>query len=277
MPTLPFRFRVTRRPTVSHPWASHNPNGAASRARSAGRIRRAYTLLEVLLVLSLMVVLSGVVMLSMGAADAENLVSSAKDFRSMMVMARAMAMSDGLIYRVRLDDELRDDVDDDDPLAMFQPIVERQVDPVRDPYTYEIVTESWASGVTLRKGIRAYAVIFGEPSFEDTTGEDLETDSDEDPLPEDLAPVVFTPDGKSEWVTVWLTTAPEGEMPDDAEYQRLSLVMDGRTSQIFIQQPLNDEEIELLQSYNLAPLIRSDRINQPRLTEANILKLDRRP
>lgn len=242
-------------------------------------MRRAYSLLEVLLVLVLMVVLSSMVMLSMGLADADNLVNSAKDFRSLMVMARAMAMSDGKIYRIRLDDELREEFLDDDSIKIYQPIVERQIDPIAEPYEYEIVTEQWATDVILQKGVRAYAVKFGEPTFEDTTGENLEAERDDEyePAPEDLAPIVFTPDGKSEWLTIWLTTAPDDEMPDDPEYERLSLVMDGRTSQIFIQQPLNDEEIDLLQSYNLAPLIRADRVNKPRLTEANILKLDRKP
>lgn len=267
------RYRCATRPTECAPWASR------SRIARGGSARRAYTLLEVLLVLSLMVILASMVMLSMGLADSDNLVTSAKDFRSLLVMTRAMAMSDGRIYRIRLDDAAHEEanVDKDDPLAKYQPIVERQIDPIEQPYEYEVVTEPWASDVILRKGIRAYAIVFGEPTFEDTTGEDLESDNKDDPKPDELAPIVFTPDGKSEWMTVWLTTAPEDEVPDDPEFHRLSLVMDGRTSQIFIQQPLNDQEIELLQSYNLAPLIRSDRIDQPRLTEANILKLDHRP
>lgn len=229
--------------------------------------------------LTILVILAGFVTLSIpGQLESQHLVTSAKDLRSLMYMARAMAMDEGVIYRIRFDEDVKQELEMEhgDP-NWFQPIVERQVDAIRAPEEYEIVEEPWATGDILRGGIRAYAVIFGEPSFEDSTGEDLQADTDDDPEPDELAPIVFTPDGKAEWMTVWLTTAPEDNQADAPEFNRLSLVMDGRTSQIFVQQPLDDEEIDLLKSYNLAPLIRSDRINQPRLTDGNIVKLDKHP
>jgi hypothetical protein len=233
--------------------------------------------------ISIMVVLASFVMLSMGGYSAsQNLENSAKDLRSLLYMTRAMAMHDGIIYRVRFDDEDRPE-ETAGTLAWYQPIIERQVDPIAAPEDYEPVNETWASDPVLEEGIRTYAIVFGEPSFEGTLGEDLQNLQPDEGLPqeqqrkpEDLAPIVFTPDGTAEWFTLWLTTAPEEDDPTGKEHQQLSLVMDGRTGQVWIQQPLDEAEIELLKSYNLAPLIRQDRIDQPRLTEANILRLNKK-
>lgn len=237
----------------------------------------AFTLFELILVMTVMVILCSFVIVNVaGYTASQRLTLSAKNLRSLIYMTRAVAMHDGAIHRVRFDDELREQEDLGTP-QWYQPIVEKQVDPVEAPQEFERVNESWARDPVLRDGVRCYAIVFGEPSFEGTLGEDLEVDDNEEREPEDLAPLVLTPDGTGEWFTLWLTTAPEDEEPTADGYQQLSLVMDGRTGQIWIQQPLDEEEIELLKSYNLAPLIRADRIDQPRLEEGNILRLDRRP
>lgn len=242
------------------------------------RGRAGFTLVELLLVL---VVVGALLLLALpdlaATLSSERLPTSARDLRSLLQMCRGHAMTSGLRVRVRFP---TDEEAAELPQG-YQPIVEIEADPIEQPGVFTPLAVGWASEPVFRKGVRFLRLQFGKPQFRE---------DDEDPfgfeeqrlrrnVPEEelyFRTIVFEPDGAFPWVTIQLTDAPPDAEEDEIEegYQRLNLVMDGTTGEGWIQQPLTEEEIELLKEHNGSPLLRYDRYNAPPLTEDNLLYID---
>ncbi len=126
----------------------------------------------------------------------------------------------------------------------------------------------------------------GRPRLEDETadsfGLDEEEDDDELPLPweqdeetdEGRPAVVFQPDGTSEWATFVLTDAPVDESPEDSEqWRELNVILDGVTGRVWVQRPLREDELELLEEYGLDLPLRFDLLRADALAEDDIVVL----
>jgi hypothetical protein len=192
-------------------------------------------------------------------------------------------MMEGLRYRVRFptEDEVEDDLE-----RLFQPLVEREALPIEEAGVFTEVQAAWAREPILRRSVRCVKFRLGMPpvpkEFDELTEAQAETetqadfDTGEELDIEELSAfkLYVEPDGSSDWATftlAWLRTPEEEEDPELAP--TLNVLLDGRTGQIWIQQPLTDEEIELLLRENGSHILHTDRINAPPITEENILRL----
>ena len=245
---------------------------------------RGFTVLELVLVMALISMLVGFVLPSFwGTFQAEALPTSARDLRALLYQVRASAMMEGLRYRVRFPTE--DEVEDDSE-RLLQPLVEREAHPIEAAGEFTEVEAAWAREPVLRRNVRCVKFRLGMPPVpkeldkltEAQAESDTQADSEtgEEVNVEDLTAfqLYVEPDGSSDWATftlAWLRTPEEEEDPELAP--TLNVLLDGRTGQIWIQQPLTDDETELLLRENGSHILHTDRINAPPITEENILRL----
>lgn len=245
---------------------------------------RGFTVLELVLVMALISMLVGYVLPSFWSTfQAEALPTSARDLRALLYQVRASAMMEGLRYRVRFptEEEVEDDLE-----KLFQPLVEREAHPIEAGGVFTEVEAAWAREPVLRRNVRCVEFRLGMPpvpkEFDKLTEAQAETETQADlETGEELGieelsafKLYVEPDGSSDWATftlAWLRTPEEEENPELAP--TLNVLLDGRTGQIWIQQPLSDEEIELLLRENGSHILHTDRINAPPITEENILRL----
>ena len=245
--------------------------------RNKARIR-GFTVLELVLVMALISLLVGYVLPSFwGAFQAEALPTSARDLRALLYQVRANAMMEGLRYRVRFPAEGEFE---DQPERHYHPLVEREARPVEEPGIFAEVQAAWAREPVLRNSVRCVKFQLGMPrvpeQLDEMTEAPTETEEQKEQELDELWEVqlYMEPDGSSDWATfrlAWLRTNEEEENPEEAP--TLNVMIDGRTGAIWVQQPLTEEEIELLLRENGSHILHTDRINAPPITEENILRL----
>jgi prepilin-type N-terminal cleavage/methylation domain-containing protein len=218
---------------------------------------RGFTLLEVLLVIGLLAALAALAMPVMfGELSRRELTESAENVRSLVVMARANAMISGNRYRIRWDAEWR------------QPIVEHEPDAVGAPEEFVAVQASWARDDVLLREINCYEVWLGRPVQYELVVEEAEDDSSEqDQVEEDLTEdefgrptLLFDATGRVDWATFVIAKGQVDELAEDAE--QLWVVVDGRTGQVLIERPLDEEslaEMQIDRAKLLKPLDEWDR------------------
>ena len=239
---------------------------------------RGFTVLELMLVMALISLLVGYVLPSFwGAFQAEALPTSARDLRALLYQVRANAMMEGLRYRIRFPAEGEFE---DHPERRNQPLVEREAKSIEEAGIFTEVQTSWAREPVLRSLVRCVKFRLGMPrvprQFDEMTEAQAETEAEQEQDLEELWEVVWyvEPDGSSDWATFTLAWLPGPEDEEDPEQApSLNVMVDGRTGQIWVQQPLTDEEIELLLRENGSHILHTDRINAPPITEENILRL----
>jgi len=218
---------------------------------------RAFTLLEVLLVIGLLAVLAGLAMPVMfGELARRELTESAENVRSLVVMARANAMISGNRYRIRWDAESR------------QPIVEHEPDAIGAPGEFVAVQAAWAREDVLLRKINCHEVWLGRPVQYELVVEEAEEDSSESEEVEEYLTedeigrptLVFDRTGRVDWATFVVAEGRLGELTDEAE--QLWVVVDGRTGQVLIERPLDEEalvEMRIDRAKLLKPLDEWDR------------------
>ncbi len=251
---------------------------------STGR-RQAFTLVELMLVLAILAVMAYFAVtnfqnpLRRGA-----LPESAERFRSLISMTRANAMLGGLRYRIRFLTEDDEEFDELPASQRLQPYVEFENEPIDYPGEYVAVAASWAQQRVFLGDVWCYDIRIGEPTFEavELEVEEQEFDDEEDRKEEfgldrdDSWALVLNPDGTSEWMTWRLVNTPydgfdEGNLE---EYEQLSVIFDGRLGTIFLQRPLDDDEIDILLDRGHSALLRRDFVTQRRLTEDDVLEIN---
>jgi len=249
----------------------------------------AVTLIELLVVIGLMGLLAMMVVPNfLGRLERGRLVDSAKNLRSLIILTRANAMTDGLRYRIRFvaENELSGaGVDEQEAL---QPLVEFEPDPRDAPGEFEPVRAAWTRD-TFAAGVRCIEVKLGRPKLEELSGESFQLEQDQEDelaLPwqqedegsdEQRPAVVFQPDGTCPWATFVLTDAPPGESPeDDEQWQELQVLLEPLTGRVWIQRPLQEDEIELLKEYGMQLPLRLDLLDRDPLTEQDIVVLRER-
>ncbi|MCP4590527.1 MAG: prepilin-type N-terminal cleavage/methylation domain-containing protein [bacterium] len=248
--------------------------------------RGGFTLMELLLVIGLLALLSAMIVPNLlGQFMGERLPKSAQQMRALLQLTRANAMLDGKRYRLRfpLEDEL------DSEGTGVQPIVEREDEPFIAPGVYEPVAASWGRGVTLLDGVRCVRARLGKPTveellrhFDDVTAELDEEEKEEDvfyqefieDFEEDFPPLVFEPDGTSEWCTLVISNAPpEIEEDDLADYPRIEVIYDGLTGLAWLQRPFYEEELEMFQENGWPAVLRKDFLRPVALTEDEVIEI----
>lgn len=235
-----------------------------------------------MLVMALMSVMVGYVLPSLWSTyQAEVLPTSARDLRALLYHVRARSMMEGVRYRVRfpLEEEFEEHRE-----RQFQPLIEREDKPLEEAGQYNEVRASWAREPVFGRAVRCVEFKLGMPVLEfghrGAQEEGAESVEDLDEAPEldeeamESVRLLFEPDGSSEWATFSLALL---ENPDDVEDLKsaaiLNVMVDGRTGQIWIQQPLMQSEAELLLRENGSHILHMDRINAKPITEKNILRL----
>ena len=250
------------------------------RKQSVHHRRRGFSLLELMLVMGLISVMVGYVLPSFwNSLQAEALPNSAREFRALLYHVRARAMMEGRRYRIRFPDE---DEFSDHPERRVQPLIEREDEPMAEPGRYYEVNASWAREPVLRPRIRCVEFELGMPvlTLEQRGEEEAESVDELDEAPEldekllTGIRLVFEPDGSSDWATFTLAELDDIEEIEDLDSAPLlNILLDGRTGQIWIQQPLLREEAELLLRENGSHILHMDRIHAKPITEDNILRL----
>lgn len=265
--------------------------------RLKSRSYRGFTLFEVLLVIGLLAVLTAVVVPNfMGQLTRERLPKSAEQMRALLQLTRANAMLDGKRYRLRFprEDELDDEGTD------VQPIIECEEEPFREPGVYKRVSANWAYGVTLLERVWCVKVRQGKSTvegllcnIEDVTADLNEEELEENPFwletmeefEEEYPPLVFEPDGTSEWATFVLADVPRDieaktprdidpdELADKERIKRIEVIYDGLTGLAWLQRPFEEEELEMLQENNWPPVLRKDFLRPALLTEEEVIEI----
>jgi len=190
---------------------------------------------------------------------------SADQFRSLLHLTRAQAMLENQRYRIRFE-----------PKAQH-PIVEAETDPFASPGRYEPVKTDWAREARLLGDVNVHAIRIGRPDYtlplDDERSESDATDErtatqedsstatgdvgadgkfdnvagaqsteDEVPIDETRPPIVFEPDGSSDWLTVVLVDRPL-DQPLDDEVEQEWIELDGRTGLARRRDPLTAEQM----------------------------------
>lgn len=243
---------------------------------------RAFTLLEVLLSIGLLMALFSLALPDLlRDIESRRLPESARQMRSLLMLLRANAMYDGKRYRIRFPQE--DEIDSEG--AQRQPLIEREDDPFLDPGIYNLVTEPWARGATLLRGIRCAKVRLGRPTLDrledEQAAEQLEDEEEEfligeliDEYDEGMPPLFIETDGTSEWATFVVTDAPAGAEEDELEdYLRIEVILDGITGLIWLQRPFYEDELELFREHEWPPVLRRDFLRLQPLTEEQVLEI----
>ena len=239
---------------------------------------RAFTLLEIILVLGIVMTITALALPNfIDEIRRNDLGGSARQLRSLLTLVAANASFDGTRYRLRFPEE-----DEEDPLGGDQqPRVEREDDPLEEPEVFNLVTAPWAVGTTLLRDIWCAEVRLGRPTATELLELDQMRSEIEDALEEaleefspHLRPVIFEPDGASEWATFVLTDAPRNVELDELEdYNRIEVIFEGATGMVWLQRPLYEEELELFEEKNWPVVLRQDFLNPKVLTEDDVLEL----
>jgi type II secretory pathway pseudopilin PulG len=246
---------------------------------------RAYTLLELLIVIGLLVVLASMTLPNVlkSYVDAQ-LPESANQMRALLQLVRANAMLEGKRYRVRFarPDEL------DESGGQIQPIVDVERDPFYEPEIYTPVLDSWAREATFERNVRCAQVRLGKPTVDQLLGdsevdeakelEDKAEESVEEKFEDGFPPIIFEPDGTSEWATFVITDAPadiEYEELDSEEksYGMIEVILDGLIGTVWLQRPLYADELEMMREHGWPPVLRKDFLERRALTEDNVLEI----
>ena len=244
--------------------------------------RRGFTLLEIVLVVGLFAILSAMVMPTFfRALNEAKLPESCRRLRALVQLTRGNAMLEGRRYRIRF--ATADEIDGNG--TQRQPIIEVERDPLAAPGQFTPVLASWARDPVFEEGVRCASVRLGRPTIEMMRGESLEADqAAEDALaqrigdifPPGLAPVVFEPDGTSEWATFVVTDAPPGvDYADlDPESQQVvDVILDGLTGLAWLQRRLYEDELTMMQDHGWPPVMRKDFLDPVALTENDVLEI----
>ena len=239
---------------------------------------RAFTLLEIILVLGIVMAVTALALPNfIDEIKRNDLEGSARQLRSLLNLVAANACFDGKRYRLRFPEE-----DEQDPLGGDQqPRVEREDDPLEEPEIFNLVTAPWAVGRTLLGEIRCAEVRLGRPTAEELLELDEMRSDIADALHEafeefspHLRPVIFEPDGASEWATFVLTDAPwDVELDELEDYKRIEVLFEGSTGMVWLQRPLYEEELELFEEKNWPVVLRQDFLDPKVLTEDDVLEL----
>ncbi|MHC4234646.1 MAG: pilus assembly FimT family protein [Planctomycetota bacterium] len=240
--------------------------------------RPGVTLLEVVLVLGILVALAALAVPNLIAEiEGQRLPTSAEQMRSLITMTRANAMFDGKRYLIRFprEDELDDEGDD------RQPLIEREDDPVGEPWVFNPVKAPWVYGETLLRDVWCAQVRLGKPTVErlqdgfqsEQESERLdEVFEDEEP---DFPPLIIEPDGTSEWATFVITNVSGELTVEDLEEDDpvIDVILDGVTGLIWLQRPFKEEELDMLEEHNWPPVLRQDFLRPQLLTEEEVLEI----
>jgi prepilin-type N-terminal cleavage/methylation domain-containing protein len=254
--------------------------------RTIHDIRDGFTLMEMLLVTGLLAILSALVLPPMiQDIERSRLPDSANQMRSLLRLTRGYAVMDGRRYRVRFLEE-GESAEPRDANIVYdprQPVVEWEPEPLSEPGTFVPVLASWAQSDVLRKGVRCLEIRLGKPTVESLRKNDTER---HEMLVEDLLgeaderypPLYFEPDGSTEWATFVLTSAPPsaGERADEIdplEYPVIEVILDGVSGLAWLQRPLQDEELDMLEENNWPPVFRRDFLNERVLTENDVIEI----
>lgn len=239
---------------------------------------RAFTLLEVTLVAGILVLIAAMAMPTLlEEFRREALPGSGRQLRSLLTLVGANASFDGKRYRIRFPEE-----DEEDALGGDrQPMIEREDDPFQEPEVFNLVTLPWAVGNTLLGKVRCAEVRLGRPSaerlrerrseIEDALAEDQNLE-DFDPV---RLPLVFEPDGTSDWATfVLVADAPRNINVEELEnYERIEVIYEGETGLAWLQRPFYEEELDLFEEKNWPVVLRRDFLRSAPLTEDDVLEL----
>jgi|GEM_PF-667489 len=239
--------------------------------------QRAFTLFEVLLVILLLGLLVAFTYPDLsGMMNARSLHESADRLRTLIMMAHAQAMQDGIKYRVQfpgtpdpLDIHAKKEIDV--PGVTQQPEVKRQGAPLENPNLFEGFSASWKDQQILRPGTRCVAVFAGQPNFDISSHSPIAGPSVTEGTTT-FVPLTFNVDGTSEWVTFVLTDLPfDVDVQSDHVSRIFNVIVDGRTGETWVQRALRVDEVELLREYGASPIFHVDFTSAQEITEANIL------
>ena len=95
---------------------------------------------------------------------------------------------------------------------------------------------------------------------------------------EDFPPVVFEPDGTSEWATFVLTNAPADVLAKeldvvDVDYEQVEVILDGLIGLCWLQRVFHEEELEMMRDNGWPPVLRKDFLDPDLLTEDDVLEI----
>ena len=238
--------------------------------------QRAFTIIEVLLVILLLGLIVAFTYPDLEALmHGRSLEESADRLRTLIVMAHARAMQDGLRYRIQFPgtpDPLdpRADKEVDVPWETLQPEVLRQVDALENPDFYGPFPGEWKDQPIMQPGTRCVGVFPGRPNFDVSANNPIAGP----PITEEFTtfvPLTFNIEGTCDWVTFVLT-----DLPFDVQIERhhapriLHVIVDGRTGQTWIQRALRVEEVEALQKFGATPVFYKDFTDPNEITEERI-------
>ncbi|MCZ6815507.1 MAG: hypothetical protein O7F76_02275 [Planctomycetota bacterium] len=216
------------------------------------------TLIELAITMGLVVLLASIAWpLMSGRITQAELPDSADRIRSMLFMARSGAVMEHRRHRVRFEP------------GEQQPIIEYEVDPIREPGVWEPLTAKWTEEPVLLGDVQVHEVEIGRPFWTRPLAatdqpEDLEEEAEEALLTGDaesgleemalLWPdagmedveideyrpsIIFEVDGSSDWATLYLARVdPEDELLE--EEPQLWIVLDGRTAVARIQKKIDE-------------------------------------
>ena len=231
-----------------------------SRLRSArtGYRMPGLTLIELAITMGLVVLLASIAWpLMSGRITKAELPDSADRIRSMLFMARSGAVMEHRRHRVRFEP------------GEQQPIIEYEVDPIREPGVWEPLTAKWTEEPVLLGDVQVHEVEIGRPFWTRPLAatdrpEDLEEEAEEESLTgdaesgleemallwpeagmedveidENRPSIIFEVDGSSDWATLYLARVdPEDELLE--EEPQLWIVLDGRTAVARIQEKIDE-------------------------------------
>lgn len=247
--------------------------------------RRAFTLLEVSLVIGLILALTALIIPNfLREIKADEMPRSARQLRSFLTLIRANAAFDGRRYRLRFPDP---ETGEKDPMGGDnQPIIEREDDPVRYPEEFNVVTAPWAIGQTFLGEVWCAQIRLGRPTIErlqderDRLAEDIadelrEAFADEEiEIRAERPPIIFEPDGTTDWVTFVLTTASRDiDVRELEDEPRLELILEGFTGLAWMQRPFYEEELDLFEEKGWPAVLRQDFLSPRVLTENDVLEI----
>jgi len=242
----------------------------------------AFSLLEIILVLGIFAILSAMIMPTfIRELQGAKMPESCRRLRGLLQLTRGNAMLEGRRYRIRFPSE--DELDGDG--TQYQPVIEVERKPLEEPEIFTPVLASWARDPIFDEGVRCARVRLGRPTIEMMMGEVLDEEKEtEDDMAERIgdvfaeghAPLVFEPDGTSEWATFVITNAPadvDYEDLDPEEDNIIDVILDGLTGLSWLQRRLYEDELTMMQEHGWPPVMRKDFLDPVALTEDDVLEI----
>jgi prepilin-type N-terminal cleavage/methylation domain-containing protein len=243
-----------------------NRTGRVTGLAGASPSRPGFTLLEIILVVGLLALLAAMAWPLMEThMRASALPDSAERLRAALVMARCDAMMLNRKVRVRFA-----------PLEQH-PYFEFEIDPLNQPEVYEPLIQDWADERLMLDQVQVFQVLPGKPVYLEPVAAESELQLAEvkdaaaaqqaqtqapstarraaDALGNPAAaagdtaidsarpPIVFEPDGSTQWATIVLAAgSPEEPMIEDAPQKWI--VLDGRTGLPSVREPVTQEQLD---------------------------------